>query len=52
MPLAERIEVTEIAEDIRRRRLRAAAGPEWRKAAREDHVSANGMKFSFVTYQK
>ena len=27
-------------------------GPEWRQVAREDHVSANGMKFSFITYQK
>lgn len=52
MPLAERIEVTEIAEDIEGDAYAPLLGPEWRQAAREDHVSANGMKFSFITYQK
>jgi dihydrofolate reductase len=52
MPLAERIEVTEIAENIEGDAYAPTLGPEWREAAREDHVSANGMKFSFVTYQK
>lgn len=52
MPLAERIEVTEIAENIEGDAYAPALGPEWREAAREDHVSANGMKFSFITYQK
>jgi len=52
MPLAERIEVTEIAEDIEGDAFAPLLGPEWRQAAREDHVSANGMKFSFITYQK
>jgi dihydrofolate reductase len=52
MPLAERIEVTEIAEDIEGDAYAPPLGPEWRETAREDHVSANGMKFSFITYQK
>lgn len=52
MPLAERIEVTEIAEEIEGDAYAPTLGPEWRVAAREDHVSANGMKFSFITYQK
>jgi dihydrofolate reductase len=52
MPLAERIEVTEIAETIEGDAYAPPLGPEWREAAREDHVSANGMKFSFITYQK
>ncbi|WP_411878951.1 dihydrofolate reductase [Polaromonas sp. YR568] len=52
MPLAERIEVTEIAEDIEGDAYAPPLGPEWRQAAREDHVSATGMKFSFITYQK
>jgi dihydrofolate reductase len=52
MPLAERIEVTEIDEDIEGDAFAPTLGPEWRQAAREDHVSVNGMKFSFVTYQK
>ena len=52
MPLANRIEVTEIAENIEGDAFAPTLGPEWREAAREDHVSANGMKFSFITYQK
>ena len=52
MPLADRIEVTEIAEDIEGDAYAPTLGAEWREAAREDHVSANGMKFSFITYQK
>ena len=51
MPLAERIEVTEIAENIEGDAYAPPLGPEWRETAREDHVAANGMKFSFVTYQ-
>lgn len=52
MPLADRIEVTEIAENIEGDAFAPPLGPEWKEAAREDHVSANGMKFSFITYQK
>jgi dihydrofolate reductase len=52
MPLADRIEVTEIAETIEGDAYAPPLGPEWREAAREDHVSANGMKFSFITYEK
>jgi dihydrofolate reductase len=52
MPLAERIEVTEIAENIEGDAFAPPLGAEWRQAAREDHVSATGMKFSFITYQK
>lgn len=52
MPLAHRIEVTEIAENIEGDAFAPPLGPEWRQAAREDHVSATGMKFSFITYEK
>ena len=52
MPLAGRIEVTEIAENIEGDAYAPPLGPEWRETAREDHVSATGMKFSFITYQK
>ena len=52
VPLADRIEVTEIAQDFEGDAYAPQLGPEWRAAAREDHVSVNGMKFSFVTYQK
>lgn len=52
MPLAERIEVTEIAENVEGDAYAPPLGTEWRETAREDHVAANGMKFSFITYQK
>ena len=52
MPLVNRIEVTEIDENIEGDAFAPTLGPEWRQTAREDHVSANGMKFSFITYQK
>ena len=52
MPLAGRIEVTEIAENFEGDAYAPPLGPEWRETAREDHVSATGMKFSFITYQK
>jgi dihydrofolate reductase len=51
MPLAERIEVTEIAENIQGDAYAPLLGVEWRETAREGHVSATGMKFSFITYQ-
>jgi len=51
-PLADRIEVTEIAQDFEGDTFAPQLGPEWREAAREDHVSSNGMKFSFITYNK
>lgn len=52
VPLADRIEVTEIAQNFEGDAYAPQLGPEWREAAREDHVSTNGMKFSFITYQK
>jgi dihydrofolate reductase len=52
MPLADRIEVTEIAENIEGDAFAPTLGPEWRQTARENHVSATGMKFSFITYEK
>ncbi|WP_411885166.1 dihydrofolate reductase [Polaromonas sp. YR568] len=52
VPLADRIEVTEIAQDFEGDAYAPQLGPEWREVAREDHVSTNGLKFSFVTYEK
>lgn len=51
-PLADRIEVTEIAQDFDGDAFAPRLGPEWIEAAREDHVSSNGLKFSFITYSK
>ena len=49
-PLANRAEVTEIAQDFAGDALAPALGARWVQTARQAHVSAGGMKFSFVTY--
>jgi dihydrofolate reductase len=49
-PLAKRIEVTEIAQDFVGDAYAPVLGADWLASAREQHVSASGMAFSFVTY--
>jgi len=51
-PLAQRIEVTEIARDFDGDAFAPQLGAQWIEAARENHVAASGLEFSFVTYQK
>ncbi|MBG6076085.1 dihydrofolate reductase [Polaromonas sp. CG_9.11] len=51
-PLAARIEVTEIARDFDGDAFAPQLGASWIEAAREKHVAASGLEFSFVTYQK
>ena len=51
-PLAERIEVTEIAHDFDGDAFAPSLGAAWSEAAREDHVAVSGLKFSFVSYRK
>ena len=51
-PLAHRIEVTEIAHDFDGDAFAPVLGLQWQEAARQAHVSANGLRFSFVTYTK
>ncbi|WP_027996065.1 dihydrofolate reductase [Simplicispira psychrophila] len=50
LPLAARVEVTEIAQDFDGDAFAPVLGPEWLPAAREDLVSASGLPFSFVRY--
>jgi dihydrofolate reductase len=51
LPLAQRIEVTEIARDYEGDAHAPVLGPEWVIAERSDHVgSSNGLPFSFVRY--
>jgi len=52
MPLADRIEVTEIARDFDGDVFAPALGAEWFEAAREDRVSSSGLNFSFISYRK
>ncbi len=49
-PLAQRTEVTEIAQDFEGDAYAPELGSDWAESAREQHVSAGGMAFSFVTY--
>ena len=51
-PLADRIEVTEIAQNFDGDAFAPPLGSDWIEAARENHVSSNGLVFSFVTYKK
>ncbi len=53
LPLADRVEVTEIAQDFEGDAFAPVLGPEWVQTAREDHVGAGdnrGLAFSFVRY--
>jgi dihydrofolate reductase len=51
-PLADRIEVTEIDQNFEGDALAPVLGPQWTATAREDHMAASGLKFSFMTYRK
>ena len=51
-PLACRIEVTELACDFAGDAFAPALGAGWVEAARENHRSASGLDFSFVTYRR
>jgi dihydrofolate reductase len=51
-PHADRIEVTEIAQDFEGDAFAPLLGTQWLETAREDHKSSNGLKFSFITYNK
>lgn len=52
LPLADRVEVTDIAQDFAGDTFAPVLGPEWREAAREAHVGKGGLPFSFVRYQR
>ena len=51
-PLAQRIEVTDIAQNFEGDAFAPTLGPEWLAAQRGDHISSTGLKFSFITYTK
>ena len=50
LPLAQRVEVTEIGRDFDGDAYAPLLGPQWREAAREHLLSANGLPLSFITY--
>ncbi|MFT3815103.1 MAG: dihydrofolate reductase [Acidovorax sp.] len=52
LPLARRVEATEIERDYAGDAHAPTLGPEWVEGARSRHTSASGLPFSFVTYTK
>ena len=52
LPLACTAVVTEITQAFDGDAFAPSFGPEWVETAREPHVSATGLPFSFVTFQK
>jgi dihydrofolate reductase len=52
LPQAQRVVVTEIAQDFEGDAFAPELGPEWRETARETHTAANGMGFAFVNYER
>lgn len=51
-PLADRIEVTEIAQDFEGDAYAPVLGTQWVASGRENHISKTGLAFSFITYNK
>ena len=53
MPLATRLEITEVHEDTAGDVFMAAPGPEWREVAREEHpAQGTDPAYAFVTLEK
>jgi len=52
LPLAQRVEVTEIAQAFDGDAFAPELGPEWLETAREAHTSAGGLPFCFVRYER
>ena len=53
MPLADRIELTDIHADFEGDTFMPAPGPEWREIAREDHAAeGEAPAYSFVTLER
>lgn len=53
MPLATRLELTEVHEDTAGEVFMAAPGPQWRESAREEHEAAgDDPAYAFVTWER
>jgi dihydrofolate reductase len=50
LPLAQRVEVTEIDVEVEGDAFAPILGPEWKESGRQRHVSATGIPYSFVTF--
>lgn len=53
MPLADRVELTEVHGDFDGDTIMPPLGPEWSEVAREQHAAADGgLAFDFITFRK
>jgi dihydrofolate reductase len=52
LPLAHRVVVTEIELQVQGDAFAPELGSAWREAGRESHISATGLAYSFVNYQR
>lgn len=52
MPFSQTAEVTEIDASFEGDAFAPTLGPQWTQTASETHVSSNGLRFSFVTYNQ
>ena len=52
LPLAQGVEVTEIAQRFDGDAYAPTLGPEWRECARQDCTSASGLALAFVSYRR
>lgn len=51
-PLADRIELTEIAQDFEGDAYEPVLDASWHETARSEHTSTNGLPYSFVTLER
>ena len=52
LPLADRLEITEIEAVFDGDAFAPVCSPRWRETARTRHTSSTGLAFSFVSYEK
>lgn len=52
LPLADRIELTEVHQDFEGDAVFTFDRAQWREVAREDHRTADGLAYSFVTLER
>ncbi|TFZ05824.1 dihydrofolate reductase [Ramlibacter henchirensis] len=50
LPIAQRVEVTLVDGDFEGDAYAPELGRDWAEATRQDHVSAAGQRYSFITY--
>lgn len=52
LPLADAVEVTEIGRDYEGDAYAPELGSEWKPVRRSEHVSANGLPYRFVRFER